>query len=73
MKGDIHTVLDFMTLVPTAWVIYMIRFKLKSTYIDELDNFKIYYLVKTHLPFVLVFELATAWVIIIKLNTVTKK
>ncbi|MCL7048234.1 hypothetical protein MKW94_022866, partial [Papaver nudicaule] len=45
MKGDIHTVLDFMTLVPTAWVIYMIRFKLKSTYIDELDNFKIYYLV----------------------------
>ncbi|CAB4291205.1 unnamed protein product [Prunus armeniaca] len=45
MEGDIHTVLDFLTLVATAWVIYMIRFKLKSTYIKELDNFRLYYLV----------------------------
>ncbi|XP_059626241.1 uncharacterized protein LOC132269167 [Cornus florida] len=45
MEGDIHTVLDFATLVSTAWVIYMIRFKLKSTYIAELDNLRIYYMV----------------------------
>lgn len=45
MEADIHTVLDFATLASTAWVIYMIRFKLKSTYIKELDNFPIYYIV----------------------------
>lgn len=47
MEGDIHTVLDFATLVFTAWVIYMIRFKLKSTYIAELDDMPLYYLVNT--------------------------
>lgn len=46
MEHDIHTVLDFTTLVSTLWVIYMIRFKLKSSYIKELDNFPIYYVVK---------------------------
>ncbi|KAF4383119.1 hypothetical protein F8388_009150 [Cannabis sativa] len=45
MEGDIHTILDFTTLVSTIWVIYMIRFKLKSTYIKELDNFPLYYVV----------------------------
>ncbi|XP_044502773.1 ER lumen protein-retaining receptor erd-2.2-like isoform X1 [Mangifera indica] len=45
MEGDIHTLLDFATLVSTAWVIYMIRFKLKSTYIKKLDNFPLYYIV----------------------------
>ncbi|KAI3926072.1 hypothetical protein MKW98_028208 [Papaver atlanticum] len=45
MEGDIHTVLDFLTLVATVWVIYMIRFKLNPTYIEELDNMPIYYLV----------------------------
>ncbi|GMN50269.1 hypothetical protein TIFTF001_019419 [Ficus carica] len=45
MEGDIHTLLDFTTLVSTIWVIYMIRFKLKSTYIKELDNFPLYYVV----------------------------
>ncbi|KAA8543529.1 hypothetical protein F0562_021725 [Nyssa sinensis] len=44
MEGDIHTVLDFATLISTVWVIYMIRFKLKSTYIVELDNMAIYYM-----------------------------
>lgn len=47
MEGDIHTVLDLITLVATTWVVYMIRFKLKSTYIKELDNLPLYYLVKT--------------------------
>ncbi|CAA2999287.1 ER lumen -retaining receptor [Olea europaea subsp. europaea] len=45
MEGDIHTVLDCLTLVSTLWVIYMIRFKLKSTYIPELDNMPLYYVV----------------------------
>ena len=45
IEGDIHTVLDFVTLVSTLWVIYMIRFKLKSTYAAELDNMPIYYVV----------------------------
>ncbi|KAF3435941.1 hypothetical protein FNV43_RR23033 [Rhamnella rubrinervis] len=39
MEGDIHTLLDLTTLLSTTWVIYMIRFKLNSTYIKELDNF----------------------------------
>ncbi|PIN14010.1 ER lumen protein retaining receptor [Handroanthus impetiginosus] len=43
MEGDIYTILDFSTLISTLWVIYMIRFKLKSTYIVELDNFPLYY------------------------------
>ncbi|XP_021274183.1 putative ER lumen protein-retaining receptor C28H8.4 isoform X2 [Herrania umbratica] len=45
LEGDIHTLLDFATLIFTAWVIFMIRYKLKSTYIKELDNFPIYYMV----------------------------
>ncbi|CAN1131146.1 ER lumen protein-retaining receptor [Linum perenne] len=45
MEGDIHTVLDFATLASTLWVIYMMRFKLKSSYIKELDNMPIYYLI----------------------------
>lgn len=49
MEGDIHTVLDFATLVSTAWVLYMIRFKLKSSYIAELDNLPLYYMVKASL------------------------
>nr|XP_019702557.1 ER lumen protein-retaining receptor erd-2.2 [Elaeis guineensis] len=45
IEMDIHTVLDFATLVPTLWVIYMIRFRLKSSYIKELDSMPRYYLV----------------------------
>uniref|UniRef100_A0A2N9FRJ9 ER lumen protein retaining receptor n=1 Tax=Fagus sylvatica TaxID=28930 RepID=A0A2N9FRJ9_FAGSY len=43
MEFDIHTLLDSATLVTTLWVIYMIRFKLKSSYMDDKDNFKSYY------------------------------
>ena len=49
IEGNIHTILDFISLSATAWVIYMIRFKLKSTYIKELDNFPLYYVVTTFL------------------------
>lgn len=43
MEGDIHTVLDFLTLVSTLWVVYRIRFKSKSTYIAKLDSMPLYY------------------------------
>lgn len=45
MEYDIHTLLDFATLGTTAWVIYMIRFVLKSTYMDDKDNFAHYHVV----------------------------
>ncbi|KAL3725098.1 hypothetical protein ACJRO7_030157 [Eucalyptus globulus] len=44
-EQNIHTVLDFVTLVSTAWVIYMMRVKLRATYAKDLDNFPIYYVV----------------------------
>ncbi|KAH0455861.1 hypothetical protein IEQ34_015893 [Dendrobium chrysotoxum] len=45
MEYDIHTLLDSATLVTTLWVIYMIRFKLRSSYMEDKDNFAIYYVV----------------------------
>lgn len=45
MEYDIHTLLDSATLVATLWVIYMIRFKLRSTYMEDKDNLAIYYVV----------------------------
>ncbi|CAI8600105.1 unnamed protein product [Vicia faba] len=45
MEYDIHTLLDTATLGTTLWVIYMIRFKLKSSYNDDKDNLAIYYVV----------------------------
>ncbi|KAL2895456.1 ER lumen protein-retaining receptor [Bienertia sinuspersici] len=45
MEYDIHTLLDTATLATTLWVIYMIRFRLKSTYMEDKDNFAIYYVV----------------------------
>lgn len=45
MEYDIHTILDTATLITTCWVIYMIRYKLKSTYLAHLDNFHHYYVV----------------------------
>ncbi|KAM7258819.1 hypothetical protein ACFE04_014560 [Oxalis oulophora] len=43
MEFDIHTLLDSATLVTTLWVIYMMRFKLRSTYMEDKDNFVSYY------------------------------
>ncbi|XP_031283218.1 ER lumen protein-retaining receptor erd-2.2-like isoform X1 [Pistacia vera] len=43
MEYDIHTVLDTATLGTTLWVIYLIRFKLRSSYMDDKDNCAIYY------------------------------
>ncbi|KAL9260163.1 ER lumen protein-retaining receptor erd-2.2-like protein [Drosera capensis] len=43
LEGDVHTLLDSTMLLSTLWVIYMMRFKLKSTYIKDLDTMSIYY------------------------------
>ncbi|WOL01390.1 ER lumen protein-retaining receptor erd-2.2 [Canna indica] len=53
---DIHTVLDLATLIPTLWVIYMIRFKLKTTYLDALDKMPRYYLVVPCVVLALIFQ-----------------
>ncbi|KAM0826673.1 hypothetical protein ACQ4PT_068721 [Festuca glaucescens] len=45
MEYDIHTILDSATLVATLFVIYMIRFRLRATYMLEKDNFPLYYVV----------------------------
>ncbi|KAL4183427.1 hypothetical protein AMTRI_Chr11g155070 [Amborella trichopoda] len=45
MEFDLHTLLDSATLITTLWVIYMIRFKLRSSYMEDKDNFPIYYVV----------------------------
>ena len=44
-EANIHTVLDLISLSSTLVVIWMIRFKLKSSYIKELDNTKLYFVV----------------------------
>ncbi|BDA51668.1 ER lumen protein-retaining receptor [Coccomyxa sp. Obi] len=43
MEYDIHTVLDFLTLGATVWVIYTLRMPLKDTYQAEQDSVQTYY------------------------------
>ena len=45
MEYDIHTLLDLSTFAATLWVIFMIRFRLKSSYMEDKDNFAMYYVV----------------------------
>ncbi|KAI7757473.1 hypothetical protein M8C21_021104 [Ambrosia artemisiifolia] len=45
MEYDVHTLLDLATLATTIWVIYMMRFNLKSSYMREKDNVPIHYVV----------------------------
>ncbi|XP_073316345.1 uncharacterized protein [Primulina huaijiensis] len=45
MEYDIHTLLDLATLATTLWVIYVIRIKLNSSYMDDKDTFALYYVV----------------------------
>lgn len=40
---DIHTGFSFIKLFPTLWIIYMMRFKLNSTYNKDLDTLPLYY------------------------------
>ncbi|KAL9228343.1 hypothetical protein vseg_003935 [Gypsophila vaccaria] len=44
VRGFVFIALDVVSLVATLWVIYMIRFKLKSTYTKDLDNMPLYYI-----------------------------
>ncbi|RDY00898.1 ER lumen protein-retaining receptor A [Mucuna pruriens] len=44
-QANIHTVLDLISLFSTILVIWMIRFKLKSSYIKDLDNLRLYFVV----------------------------
>ncbi|KAL6526039.1 hypothetical protein OROHE_015563 [Orobanche hederae] len=48
MEYDIHTLLDLATLATTLWVIYMIRFKLNSSYMVDKDNFALYYVLRAN-------------------------
>ncbi|XP_055832558.1 uncharacterized protein LOC129901417 [Solanum dulcamara] len=43
IEGDIHTVLDLITLVATLWVIYMMKFKLNASYTADRDNMSLCY------------------------------
>ncbi|CAF1982844.1 BnaC07g14900D [Brassica napus] len=45
MEFDLHTLLDSAAFFTTLWVIYMIRLKLRATYMEDKDNFVIYYVV----------------------------
>ncbi|XP_074271462.1 uncharacterized protein LOC141595378 [Silene latifolia] len=42
-QRDIHIYLDLVTLCATLWVIYVMRIKLKSTYMKDLDSMPLYY------------------------------
>ena len=42
---ELHVVLDSLTLIATLWVIYMMRYKLQSTYMKDYDNMPLYYVV----------------------------
>lgn len=46
MEYDVHTILDMLTLAATAWVIYMMYFKLKSTYQADKDTLLEVYIVR---------------------------
>lgn len=50
MEYDIHTLLDFMTLFATLWVIYTLRFPLKASYQAEQDSVYSYYVVCARNP-----------------------
>ena len=43
--ASMHTYLDLISLLSTLLIIWMIRFKLKSSYIKELDNMRLYFVV----------------------------
>lgn len=53
MEYDIHTLLDLATLATTLWVIYVIRYRLNSSYMDDKDTFALYYVVSLGLAFFL--------------------
>ncbi|GER34478.1 ER lumen protein retaining receptor family protein [Striga asiatica] len=79
MEYDIHTVLDMATLATTLWVIYMIRFKLRSSYMEDKDNIELYYVVIPCAVIALLFHPSTshhiinriAWALCVYLEAVS--
>jgi hypothetical protein len=63
MEYDIHTILDTATLVATLFVIYMIRFKLRSTYMVDKDNFALYYVVRILTHILVIYEFRSVTVL----------
>lgn len=64
-EANIHTVLDLISLSATLYVIWMIRFKLKSSYIKELDNLRLYFVVApSAILAILIHPFTTHWRII---------
>ncbi|XP_022853433.1 putative ER lumen protein-retaining receptor C28H8.4 [Olea europaea var. sylvestris] len=60
MEFDIHTLLDLATLATTLWVIYMIRFRLRSSYMEDDDNFALYHVLIPCAVFALLIKPATS-------------
>lgn len=46
MEYDVHTILDMLTLTATAWVIYMMYVKLKTSYQADKDTLHEAYIVR---------------------------
>ncbi|KAL2933081.1 Delta(12) fatty acid desaturase DES8.11, partial [Bienertia sinuspersici] len=44
-RGQIHVLLDSLALLAILWVINMMRFELKSSYMQDLDNMPLLYVV----------------------------
>eukprot|EP01025_Chloroclados_australasicus_P041141 TRINITY_DN4341_c0_g3_i1.p1 TRINITY_DN4341_c0_g3~~TRINITY_DN4341_c0_g3_i1.p1 ORF type:complete len:324 (+),score=8.78 TRINITY_DN4341_c0_g3_i1:116-973(+) len=45
MEFDIHTLLDFLTLAATLWVVYMVYFKLRHTWQKEQDSIRVWWVI----------------------------
>ncbi|GAB2250362.1 hypothetical protein Droror1_Dr00013721 [Drosera rotundifolia] len=56
MEYDIHTLLGTATLLTTLWVIYVIRFKHRFTYMEDKDNFPTYFCGESRIlsPFIVI-------------------
>ena len=46
MEYDVHTLLDLLSLAATAWVIFMMRFRVTDSYQADQDTVKTYYVVR---------------------------
>ena len=47
MEYDVHTVLDFLTLLATGWVLFTMQTKLSKSYSADLDAAKLEYIVRS--------------------------
>ena len=49
MEYDVHTLLDFLTLLATGWVLFTMHTKLKKSYTADLDTVRLEYIVRRRL------------------------